>query len=583
MKKYWISTTQWSLIDSMATESISPYSFYGRRCFGSDLSRYVSGSERMNHIILMDTEPSSDYAIEVDEAILDMKALVRAGKRSHLYTYPKSIHFRKGHARFRFSTEIMMKSFLSEAEIMLEVKCTDLYKDDFFVGSGKGTIPSSAGMDCLALESQDESVQREDAGNYMKGAVIGFARGLATSRNTEDSALIQLLTDIRNAVGGIHTRIMIDDTFMPGKDLLSKVDEAEALYSAAGHGTSRGFGVLRHLFIEFVDIAVMRSKELTRRRAPGRERRIADLRVREAECERSIAAIEYTSGIRAIRAELEAIKEMEAKMGEAEGKKRRYFPKDSPEYARKCELKQSIQAFEKDNSQLRETRTLLVRIKDEMASLSSETTEYDGALGPIATKISDAVTGILDTVRKGSTPVDMDMGTLSVSGESLRVACPEGTTKAEEEFFGYVFSDILANPITQLRHVSDADVMEILKRSCKAYVSTGATFGSEDGHRIREVMLSLLYFKMHDPRGKVIIPEGMPLLSAMIPFFVKCQDYAQIERFMDKRGIAHKEYPLLMWSALVGFASLPRTMTSALYMDRDGYARVEEKILEICG
>ena len=95
MKKYWAILSHWSLIDSMATESISPYSFYMERCFGSDLSRYIDGSERINHIVLYATEPVADIAVELSESLLEPQSLCPVGKGHKVFTYPKTIVFRK--------------------------------------------------------------------------------------------------------------------------------------------------------------------------------------------------------------------------------------------------------------------------------------------------------------------------------------------------------------------------------------------------------------------------------------------------------------------------------------------------------
>ena len=55
-KHYWIPTTTWNLADIFATESISPFSFYGNRLFGSKSNQIVDDQgkqiEAHNSIIL---------------------------------------------------------------------------------------------------------------------------------------------------------------------------------------------------------------------------------------------------------------------------------------------------------------------------------------------------------------------------------------------------------------------------------------------------------------------------------------------------------------------------------------------------
>ena len=55
------------------------------------------------------------------------------------------------------------------------------------------------------------------------------------------------------------------------------------------------------------------------------------------------------SNIRDFKEELKTIKDLEVLNGEREGKKRKFFPKGSPEYLRKQELKAQIDKYKEEN------------------------------------------------------------------------------------------------------------------------------------------------------------------------------------------------------------------------------------------
>ena len=70
--KYWIIIDSWNLMETFTTESLSPHTFYLNRSFGNDLTHYVNkDGELFNNLVLYKTEPSSDYAIEIDSNLID--------------------------------------------------------------------------------------------------------------------------------------------------------------------------------------------------------------------------------------------------------------------------------------------------------------------------------------------------------------------------------------------------------------------------------------------------------------------------------------------------------------------------------
>ena len=583
MKKYWAILSHWSLIDSMATESISPYSFYMERCFGSDLSRYIDGSERINHIVLYATEPVADIAVELSESLLEPQSLCPVGKGHKVFTYPKTIVFRKGEVRFRFSSDVLLKTILSETEIMLEVKCTRLYRDDFYVSVGGTPVNKELYMDCLPLERQDESIVADDRRNYVKGAIMGFVRGSLTSHSESDRTLLNALADLKNSFGGQHTKIMIDCTYHPIASLMNKIESVEELYVLAGHRRTSNFEVIKHIYIEVIDIAKKRYEDLKSRKILDRQKQSDQFEVLARQCEMEMSRIMNEGDLSKVVDELNIIKSMEVARGREVGKSRLYFKKGTPEYIRKLELKAQIEDFKKNNEQYNELDRKCREYKRRKTELMTDSTEYDGAISPAFLKISDVVSSITADVSRISSAGTVDLSPIDVTdGRTvvLRPGC--GYSVGQVEFFNILLESILDNPLKELRPVSDMDVMKILQISCKRYKDECKTFDTDEGQKIKDIVNSFWKYRKHDPSGNIVLDPSMPLLSAAIAFFVKCQDFSQIERYSENKGIGCKPYSLMLWSALVGFASLPRTMTDEIYSDLERYRDIQNILKALC-
>ena len=583
MKKYWAILSHWSLIDSMATESISPYSFYMERCFGSDLSRYIDGSERINHIVLYATEPVADIAVELSESLLEPQILCPVGKGHKVFTYPKTIVFRKGEVRFRFSSDVLLKTILSETEIMLEVKCTRLYRDYFYVSVGGTPVNKELYMDCLPLERQDESIVADDRRNYVKGAIMGFVRGSLTSHSESDRTLLNALADLKNSFGGQHTKIMIDCTYHPIASLMNKIESVEELYVLAGHRRTSNFEVIKHIYIEVIDIAKKRYEDLKSRKILDRQKQADQFEVLARQCEMEMSRIMNEGDLSKVVDELNIIKSMEVARGREVGKSRLYFKKGTPEYIRKLELKAQIEDFKKNNEQYNELDRKCREYKRRKTELMTDSTEYDGAISPAFLKISDVVSSITADVSRISSAGTVDLSPIDVTdGRTvvLRPGC--GYSVGQVEFFNILLESILDNPLKELRPVSDMDVMKILQISCKRYKDECKTFDTDEGQKIKDIVNSFWKYRKHDPSGNIVLDPSMPLLSAAIAFFVKCQDFSQIERYSENKGIGCKPYSLMLWSALVGFASLPRTMTDEIYSDLERYRDIQNILKALC-
>ena len=555
----------------MANECVSPFSFYESRCFGSDLARFFAESERVNHLLLGIQEPSAEYAIKIDACLLDKDSLVEVDREKHLYLYPKSIFFQKGKVRFRFATEELLKTFLAETEIMLEVKCTTLYENDFYVSKGVNVIELPSDYDVLPMEAQTRSISEEDSFNYTKGAIIGYCRGIITSRSYEETAAITALTNLKNNLVGLHTQIMVDDNYVPSLSMKGDITTTEELYNKASYRKTKNFKVLGLLYEDLIDKASLRYSEIKARKTRGTVKREEELKSSISQCEVEIRKIELDSNIAGLYDELDHIKRMEVENGRISGQQRKYFPKGSPEYARKQEIKKAIGEFKKNNKQYLALTNRLKGLQDQLFLLYAGATEYDSAIDTISNQISDVIANILKDVEVSAKPATVDFKCFeSYSNGDIKINT-RIFGEAEQEYYNILLKTILESPLKELRPASDVDMLNLLKVSMNRYKEQGISFSSEQGQRIRSILLNYWFYKHHDPRGKVIISDEFPLINNVIAFLLKGSDFAQIERYAANKGIQNKEFALMLMGGFVGFSSLPRTMTTGIYQSINQY------------
>lgn len=560
-KKYWIITSQWSIIDSMATESVSPHSFYCERNFGNDLSRYVEGSERTNHLLLMTEEPKGEYAIQLSQELIDSSLLMPCNKKRTMYLYPKSINFRKGMVRFRFASEELMKLFIAETDIMLEVKCITKYMPNFYV-SDSGSDFKEAATDCLALESQDTSIRKENRRNFIKGAVMGFARGCLISAEKQEMTEYRIaLNTLKNALAGMHTRLLVDSDYLPDMSFAEQIANVEDLHRKAFGKYANSFKVLTKLFTDLLGILRERHKDLQMMKGPDHTAIIRSLNAEMEQTKKEVERIKLDYSINEYVRELEMIMAEEERKGRAAGKSRQYFPKGSAERARKNYLKNVIEDFRKNNSTYRELTQRASQIKSRLSEIAMGSTKYDGALAPAFNSMSDVIVNLMEHIKKGSPVAAVDLSCLSLSPEGNLCICTKGFLEAEAEYYSMLLKAALAHPITELRPLSSKDIMDVLISSAKEYSSSSRTIGTPEGQAIRISLLALWKYRNNQPGGEIIYPEGMNLMAAVMAFLVKGNDFQQMERFASNRGIRNMQYALALQGAMIGFASLPRTFT----------------------
>lgn len=569
------------MIDSMANECVSPISFYARRCFGSDLSRHFEESERINHLLLSTKEPISDFAIKIDSSSLNLQDLSPVRKSKHLYLYPKSIFFQKGKVKFRFATEELLKTFLAETEIMLEIKCTALYSDDFYVSNTGSEYAVPMDLDILPMEAQEESIIQEDKFNYTKGAIIGYCRGLLTNKSQEETDAIVALTNLKNDIVGLHTQIMVDANYVPTRSLDPSIIRAEELYNKALYRKTQNFRVISLLYADLIEKANLRYEELQSRKTTNSYLNESEIKRAIVDSKEAIRQYEFNSDLLPLVNELEKIKRDEVENGKKIGQKRKFYPKGTPEYLRKQKLKVSIENFKKSNKRYLELVKHLQDLQDRLYLILTGASEFDSAIATISNQITDVIANIEKEVQSSNRQVNIDFSCFKTCCNGELIIFDPAYKAAELEYYNILMKTILECPIKELRPASDVDMLNLLEVSMNKYKEIGVSFPTDDGQKIRRILLNYWFYKNHDPKGKVELTEEYPLINNIIAFFLKGSDFSQIERYTVNKGIKHKEYALMLFGGLVGFASLPRTMTASIYQSPEQYLPCQQELNSI--
>ena len=220
-------------------------------------------------------------------------------------------------------------------------------------------------------------------------------------------------------------------------------------------------------------------------------------------------------------------------------------------------------------------------LQNKLYLISTGASEYDSTIATISNQISDVIGNIEKEVHSSLRPVKVDFSNIKTcrNGEVI-VDSPDYKT-AELEYYNILMKTILECPLKELRPASDVDMLNLLKLSMNRYKETGESFLSEDGQRIRTILLNYWFYKHHDSKGKVELTEEFPLINNVIAFFLKGSDFSQIERYAVNKRIPHKEYALMLFGGFIGFSSLPRSMTNNIYLSLEKYLPCQQLLNSI--
>lgn len=572
--KYYIEISSWNLLESFVTESISPFSFYKDRNFGNNLSRYLSGNkEIVNHLILSTKDLGGDFSICIDGELIDDSVLMPRKKSKNIYTYPKTIYYRKGFVQFRFATPELRDTLITESQILLEVKCLEKYLPSFYVEKIESKEHENfAIIDNEISYNQPSYVNSDNSVNKIKGAIIGYIRGLFTSSDESNQLLQNELRALKNGLGGYHTEIIMSGTFKKNEGILPQINICKNLYTNQIECTNY-FEVLIAQLSEVENLAEMRANLKNAQNYSSKGNGKKELLCQKTNIENKLTEIEQSYNIYEVRLELEDIKAQEKFNGQANGKSRQYFKKGSVEYDRKQFLKQKIEDFEKNNPEYKELIEQLHQLEE---NLNVDSNMYDSTISALFSRISDIIN---ELIKKASSVTSRDEITLSnVHIDMNNVLLQNQTNNPELCYFNILLRMILQCVSTN--QISEYAVLDLLVKSAN-------TFKEDPLSKTNKGEIILNYLRIfwkykHQESDQVLVPENdMPIFQSIFSFFVKPLGYEQMERYMLLKKFQQKAYAFMLWGAWIGFADMPKTFTNVLYQNENISRLIDDKLKEL--
>jgi hypothetical protein len=567
--QYYIEISSWNLLESFVTESISPFSFYSERNFGNNLSRYLSGEkEKSNYLILSTRDFGGDITLIVNETLIDKTYLkpIKKFTANPVYQYPKTIYYRKGFVKIRFSNPKLKDSLIAESQILLEVKGLDKFVSDFYVKNK--TLENKATISNLEEESflfeRQSFLDFDIKYNKIKGAIVGYTRGQYTTSDDTTLKLQKNLRDIKNSFGGMNTQIMMSDVFDEDSDLSERIRNCKELYFKT-IGRSNSFDVLLDQYKEIINLAKMRSEE---KKQLYNNQRKDDLLQEKTYVEDCISRIEQSFNIVKIKRELDSIKALEKANGERIGKARLYFKKGTVEYERKQQLKNIIDEFENGNAEYIHYKNRLYQIDQE---LNDDSNKFDNILSAIFIRISDILNDLINNSSSLTNRGIVDLSKVSISDSLYLSSNPDDS---EICYFNILLNCILSS--TTAKQLSEHSVLLVLEESAKLFKSMPLS-KENSGKMILNTLREYWSYK-NQRVDSFNIPEGMPVLQSIMSFFVKPLGFDQIERYMMIKKFSSKAYAFMLWGAWIGFADMPKTFTNVLYQDDDINTLIDNKL-----
>lgn len=563
--KYWIVIDSWNLMETFTTESLSPHIFYLKRAFGNDLTRYISkNGELFNNLVLYAEEPSADYAIELDDSLLD-KFLLSENKKKKNFLYPKTVYYQKGKVRFRFKNQDSIKAFIAESKIIFEVKTIEKYSSDFFVESiSKKIKPSTGGKDSLPFD-MDEHILADNIFNSVKGGAISYLCGVKTSTSVENQSLMISINSLKNLIAGLNTVVMMGEEssidYTPYKISLAKA-KSEFVRSPFGDKINL-FEVLKHILDEIISLSTLRLKKIAEQKSPSYKYEIARLENKKAELEELLYKLE-DSNIRDIKEELNLIKKEEVEMGELEGKKRKFFPKGSKKYERKLELKMLIEKYKEDNEEYKSAYREYKSIETSLSYTVVGVTQYDSAISSLFIRFSDNINDILKLIKSSIVKTGTETESLPkilIQKNDIEIGI-ENVSLEEKVLYNIILKLIMYRPNEKQNVVSDSKIVELVELAGKQFGETDMS-NTEIGICIMNTLRTFWLYK-NQKADSFDIPNGLPLLQSIMSFLIKPRGFDQIERFMLNRGYQLKQYAYMLWGTIIGYAAIPKTLTNII-------------------
>lgn len=574
---YYISTNSWNLLESFISESISPFSFYQVRGYGNNLSRYIDGTnERANYLILSTKEINGDYVLRVNDDILDKSNLTQVKKSKTLYTYSKTIYYKKGAVAFLFSSRELLDSLVAESQILFEVKCIEKYKSEFIVKTSNA-LPLSTGKIANTISFQlQEYVAQDCIYDRLKGMIVAYTRAMAFAENPKEQLLMRTLRDLKNSLAGLNTQVMVSEIAVlnEGK-YVSQIQTAKETYNGTVKARTNLFDILMQLFYEIVKLARARAEEISNNKQDNYAEKKKGLINQKEALESKLYTMECHDGISDWTEELNSIKEKERDNGNKIGKTRVYFKKGTWEYERKKYLKQEIKKYEDENNEYKSIKLQIADIKQQISNIDSGSSTYDTTLGALFVRVSDIINELIGKAKESGEAIgNIDYSCFSL--KNLAIIIDVQNSNEEKAFLDVIMNEAL---VCKQRVLSDEVVLNLIVESANKYKCLECS-NTEKGKQILSTLREFWSYK-HNQCSSFSIPANLVVLKSLMAFFIKPFGFDQIDRYVQNKGIENKEYGYMLRGALIGYAAFPKTFTDMLYTNQGIYIPMDEYLTTI--
>lgn len=474
-----------------------------------------------------------------------------------MFTYPKTIYYKKGRVRFRFNSNEIKENIVTESKILIEIKSIEKYSSDFYVREIKSvSIKDVINLSDSMSFNKKDYISYDNIYNKTKGSLFGYIRGRLTS---QDSSIIHLqnkLRELKNTYGGLYTKIMTEEKYHEDTNIRLLLEECKEDYlHNIGHTNS--FDVIKAQYEELNQIAIKRTIETS---STTKER----LLTQREELLFRIEEIEELSNIKEYRRELQKIRNIEKRNGVKNGKTREYFKKGSVEYEKKEQLKRNINEIENDEEYI-QLRNELNNVENELKSNSSN---YDTILSAIFTRIGDILNDLIRSVSQKNNCQNPDLAEISKNEDGSIQLIEQD--EPERIYFNILLNEILRN---STKDISEYYLLQLIEKSAIQFKNNKQS-KSEKGIQILDT-LRLFWAYKHHKTESFGIPEQLPLLQSIMSFLIKPIDYSQIERFMMMKNYSEKSYAFMLWGAWIGFADMPKTFTNVIFQNEEATQLLE--------
>ena len=191
--------------------------------------------------------------------------------------------------------------------------------------------------------------------------------------------------------------------------------------------------------------------------------------------------------------------------------------------------------------------------------------------------LSDGVNDLIKKISKSDNQKSINLSEIEMDYTEVLII-PTGFNNEEVKYFNIVLNYILANPLQGTQVISEVDILNIVSETGKIYKQHSSE-ESELSAKILDVLRQYWLYK-NQKADTFEIPSDMPILQAIMSFYIKSQGFEQIERLMLNRKYQYKEFAFMLWGAFIGYAAIPKTFTSVLYQNEVVDKKIDDFIIQ---